>query len=250
MIDLILNIVISYLVLGTIVLPLLIGWEMVLISNKGEDFKGRLRNILGISNGPLPIYKAIGTLLRWPMFAGTFLVARLKGKTMLEFIADDIEERKNNLIKAQEYTMAVLEGKIPIRRDWITVNPEDTEFLIHFYRSHYTTEIIPHHLVVEYDGGNFTAWRLIGNDFERNLPLAAGTSLKTLKRLCEQDDVWLAVSQPGLEDERERFWAKEIERFEDEAELDLLASEVIKEQDPNEVALDDSYDGGKTIKTD
>lgn len=251
MIDTLLNIVVGYLALGTIMMPLILGIEYLRVQAKGAEFKRWLNGVLGESKSPLSGGKALLALLRWPMFLFFTIVAFFKGQTMLEYIAKSMERATEKAEKAQQHIVALLDNKIPLHRDWYQapVPMGGTKWMIHFYRSIYMSEeVVPTHLVVEADGV-FTAWRVISEDFGRNLPLGADASLKVAKRLCEQDDVWLAVSQPGMEAEKEAMWVTEHARFQDESELDRLALEVSGGK-YDDVVLDDAYDTGKTIKTD
>ena len=162
MIDTILNIALGYLALGTLVLPIILVIEVVLVGLRGPEFRKWLKKVLGTSEDPLPIRKMIWTLLRWPTFAGTFIVALFKGQTLLEFVAKSIERQKKRAAEIKQHTLDILEDRVPISRDWSTHHPEVPEILaIHFYRSHFTMEVISTHLVVVVEGaGHFFCFEL------------------------------------------------------------------------------------------
>lgn len=251
--DTILNITLGYLFVGTFALPTVVLLEVIQIHSKDVRFQDWLKRVLGESEGPVPWQKTVWAFLRWPLFVLMFIIAWIRGKTLLEYVAEGIERKQEKAEKEREDTLAMIEGKIPLGRGWTTVTPEmDGIKALYFYRAVYTNrDPIITHLVVEVDGG-FTCWRVIDENCEHNLPLCVALKLKEAKRECIQDAVWLALCQPGLEEDLHRFWSDEIARFEEEAELDRLAGEVIEEQDLVEVTLDDAYTPGEgtTIKTD
>lgn len=251
--DTVLNITLGYLFVGTFALPTVVLLEILQVNSKDVRFQDWLKSVLGESDGPPSWQKTLSAWLRWPLFVVMFIIARLRGKTLMEYVAEGIERKQKEAEKERDEAIAMMEGKIPIHRGWSTFDPPEMDGIkaLYCYRAIYTNrDPIISHLIVEIDTG-FTCWRVLDDDCEHNLPLCIALKLKEAKRECMQDAVWLALCQPGMEEDKHRYWSDEIARFEEEAELDRVAGMVIEEQDLLEVKLDDAYGpGGTTIKLD
>ena len=242
MIDTVLNITVGYLFVGTFALPTVVLLEIMLVQSRGAGFRDWLRKVLGESGEGIPLMKALGAFLRWPLFVLMFIVARLRGKTLLESVAEAVERKNAMQKKALKAAEGLVNGQIPLDRGWMTIPPgmlESIEVNLHYHRMIYIVpgededyETVITHLVIEGEEA-ILCWRVFDEDCNNNLPLSTAGSLKEAKHLCEQDDVWLAVSPPCRADAREKLWREESERLVSEIDMDKIADEV---------TLDDAYD--------
>jgi len=246
--DTFLNISLGYLFVGTFALPTVILFEVALVQSRGASFRDWLRKVLGESEGGIPLMKALGAFIRWPLFVVMFIVARLRGKTLLEYVAEGVERQEAKRAKALEEIEGCMNGQIPLDRGWMTIPPgvlEGIDANLHYHRMIYIVpgedkdfETIITHLVVEGEEA-ILCWRVFDDDCNNNLPLAPAESLKEAKHICEQDDVWLAVSPPCHADAKEKLWREESERLVSEIDMDKIVDEV---------TLNDAYDGGTFIE--